>query len=81
MDFSPLLTYKVVESPNVIALVPSAAGFGPHVNQLMIGPLPACVHFLTQYLDARQRGLGIMDAHKFALQGAITLGGGDAPGT
>lgn len=75
MNISNVLTYKVIEHNNFVAIVPQD-GIVKGANNLIIADWHTCLEYLHRYLEARANGMEIVPAHEKALRGAIVIRSG-----
>ena len=72
MQINELLTYKVIEHDQFVAIVPRD-GEVKGANNLIIADWPTCLEYLNRYLEFRSRGLEVKEAHEKALVGARVI--------
>jgi len=77
MNLSGILTYKVIEADQLLAIVHADAHIAQRGGiELIIGTLPVCCEYLARYTNERASGLTPDDAHRVALKGAHVVGSG-----
>jgi hypothetical protein len=69
MNINPFEQYRVVETAQVIAIVPASAQV-KDANNLIIADIETCGQYLVRYTEHRAAGKEIKAAHELALRGA-----------